>query len=47
MEFVQFSVEGNVGILTVARPAALNALNDQVIRELGEALDLADPDVVR
>ena len=47
MEFVKYSVEGNVGILTVSRPAALNALNDQVIRELSEALDLVDPDVVR
>ncbi|MBR5390685.1 MAG: enoyl-CoA hydratase/isomerase family protein [Clostridia bacterium] len=47
MEFVQFSVKENVGILTVARPAALNALNDQVIRELSEALDQVDPGVVR
>lgn len=47
MEFVKYSVEGNVGILTVSRPAALNALNDQVIRELSEALDLVDSDVVR
>jgi enoyl-CoA hydratase len=40
-------VEGNVGVLTVNRPAALNALNDQVIRELNEALDTIDLDTVR
>lgn len=47
MEYVKFSVEGNVGILTINRPAALNALNDQVISELNDALEQIDLDVVR
>ena len=47
MEYIKLTVEGNVGVLTVNRPAALNALNDQVIRELNEALDTIDLDVVR
>ena len=34
MEYIKLAVDGNVGVLTVNRPAALNALNDQVIREL-------------
>ena len=47
MEYIKLTVEGNVGVLTVNRPAALNALNDQVIRELNEALDTIDLDIVR
>ena len=47
MDFVQFSAQGNVGILTINRPAALNALNDQVIRELDAALDQIDRNVIR
>jgi enoyl-CoA hydratase len=37
--------EGGVGLVTLDRPKALNALNDALIRELGEALDgfEADP----
>lgn len=39
--------EGGVGLVTLDRPKALNALNDALIRELGEALDgfEADPAV--
>ena len=47
MEYVKLSAEGNVGVLTINRPAALNALNDQVIRELDEALDSVDLDQIR
>lgn len=47
MEFVQFSTEDHVGILTISRPAALNALNAQVIRELDQVLDGIDADEVR
>ena len=47
MEYIKLAVDGNVGVLTVNRPAALNALNDQVIRELNEALDAIDLDIVR
>lgn len=47
MEYIKLTAEGNVGVLTINRPAALNALNDQVIRELNEALDSIDLDTVR
>jgi len=47
MEYIKLTAEGNVGVLTINRPAALNALNDQVIRELDEALDSIDLDTVR
>ena len=47
MEYIKLAAEGNVGVLTINRPAALNALNDQVIRELDEALDSIDLDAVR
>ena len=47
MEYIKLAVDGNVGVLTIDRPAALNALNDQVIRELNEALDAIDLDTVR
>lgn len=47
MEYVKLSAEGGVGVLTIARPAALNALNDQVIRELDQALDSVDLQQVR
>ena len=47
MEYIKLAVDGNVGVLTINRPAALNALNDQVIRELNEALDAIDLDTVR
>ena len=47
MENIKLTAEGNVGVLTINRPAALNALNDQVIRELNEALDSIDLDTVR
>ena len=47
MEYIKLSAEGNVGVLTINRPAALNALNDQVIRELDEALDSIDLDSIR
>lgn len=47
MEYVKFSSENGVGILTIDRPRALNALNDQVISELDQVLDQIDPDQVR
>ena len=47
MAFVEFEIKGQVGILTINRPEALNALNDQVIAQLGETLDGIDTDAVR
>ncbi len=47
MEFVNYEVEGAVGMITINRPKALNALNSQVLDDLNAALDGVDLDVVR
>ncbi len=47
MAFVELEVKGQVGILTINRPEALNALNDQVIAQLGEMLDNIDLNAIR
>ncbi|NPV27958.1 MAG: short-chain-enoyl-CoA hydratase [Firmicutes bacterium] len=36
--------EGNIGILTINRPKALNALNQQVLEELSQAIDVITAD---
>ena len=47
MEFITYEVEGAVGIITINRPKALNALNSQVLDELSEAFDSVDLETVR
>ena len=47
MEFVTYEAEGAVGIVTINRPKALNALNSQVLDELSQAFDSIDLDTVR
>ena len=42
MEFSTYEQEGFVGILTINRPKALNALNSQVLDELNETIDSID-----
>lgn len=46
-ETILVSVQERVGLITLNRPKALNALNSQLIAELNQALDRleADPDV--
>lgn len=39
MEFVKYELDGHIGIITIDRPNALNALNTQTILELGQVLD--------
>ena len=34
MEFITYEVEGQIGIITINRPKALNALNSAVLDEL-------------
>ena len=34
MEFITYEQEGFVGVITINRPKALNALNSQVLDEL-------------
>lgn len=45
MLYVKYKKEGDVGILTIDRPDALNALNSALLDELGRALDAVEPDI--
>ena len=47
MEFITYEQEGYVGIITINRPKALNALNSQVLEELDAVLDAVDLDATR
>ncbi len=47
MELIQYELNEGIGVITVNRPKALNALNAQVIRELDETLDAIDLSAVR
>jgi enoyl-CoA hydratase len=47
MGFVQYEVEGAVGIITIDRPRALNALNSEVLDDLNAVLDGVDLETVR
>ncbi len=47
MEFITYEAEGMVGVITINRPKALNALNSQVLAELDETLDNVDVNTVR
>ena len=47
MGFIDYEVDGAVGIITINRPKALNALNEDVLNELEQAFDAVDLSVVR
>ena len=47
MEFVLYEQKDNIGIITINREKALNALNSQVLDELNEAFDAVDLNTVR
>ena len=47
MNFVKFDTEGAVGVVTIERPKALNALNSEVLAELEVCFDSIDTDVIR
>lgn len=47
MEFVKYEVEGMVGVITINRPKALNALNEDVLKDLKEAFESVDQNAVR
>ena len=47
MEFITYEVEGQIGIITINRPKALNALNSTVLEELDKTLDSVDQETVR
>ena len=47
MAVVEYSVKDAVGLITINRPKALNALNSEVLTALEEVFDNVDLDVVR
>ena len=47
MGFVDFEVDGYVGIMTINRPKALNALNTDVLGDIEAAFDAVDLDRIR
>lgn len=47
MSNVLYEVKGNVGILTISREKALNALNSEVLEDLNAALDAVDLEEIR
>ena len=47
MEFVLYEVKGQVGVITINREKALNALNSTVLDELNATLDGVDLNEVR
>lgn len=47
MSTVLFEQQGDVGIVTISRPEALNALNSNVLTELGQVFDSINPNEIR
>ena len=47
MEFITYEQDGFVGVITINRPKALNALNSQVLDELNATLDSIDINATR
>ena len=47
MNFINYEQDGMVGIITINRPEALNALNSAVLDVLNDCLDSLDKNVVR
>ena len=47
MGFVDYEVEGRVGLITINRPQALNALNSEVLDDLEAVIDGVDLSEVR
>ena len=47
MSWVRYEAEGAVGMITIDRPDALNALNSSVMDGIAAALDSVDTDTVR
>ena len=45
LQTLEFDVQDGVAVITINRPEALNALNAQVLYELGIAFELAQADL--
>ncbi len=43
-ETITFERQGPVGVLTLNRPDKLNAINQTMVKEIGQALDAAEAD---
>lgn len=43
-ENLMFKKEGNIGILSINRPKALNALNSATLKEINQAIDMIEKD---
>ena len=46
-QYIKYEEEGQIAILTINRPKALNALNSQVLDELDKTLDSIDKEKIR
>ena len=44
LETIVYAVEGPIAVITLNRPAKLNAINSVMVEELGQALDRAEAD---
>lgn len=47
MGFVDYKADGHVGIITINRPKALNALNEEVLKDIEAAFDAVDLSEIR
>ncbi|MCH4206962.1 MAG: enoyl-CoA hydratase-related protein [Solobacterium sp.] len=47
MSFVDYTVNGSTGLITINRPTAMNALNTSVLNDLNEVIDAVDQSVIR
>lgn len=47
MGYVDYSQDGYIGIITVNRPKALNALNEEVLKDIEAAFDAVDLEATR
>lgn len=47
MSLVLYEVQGQIGIITINRPEALNALNTPLLEELDKTLDQVDTETIR
>ena len=46
-EFIKYTEENEISIITISRPKALNALNSKVLDELSQSLDEIDTSKTR
>ena len=47
MALVQYETAGQVGLITINRPEALNAINRAVLQELSDVLDAVEIETTR